>query len=468
MPGIASDRGGVSAATIAAPGVQVTPAIADFMQAFRQGAITTDDLIKRGFQLPAEVEQARQTTQDLREIAPLRREAQKGALTSEIELQPRKQELQAGQLNEAIRALPTEAEQQASEAERAKNAQIRNSLVSTVPGVREKTIAGLSNEQVFDLWTAAHGQPPPEKIEIPGEGGVSEPAPIDEWYVNNFGNVPEGVSGKDFYERPDIQARYQAYVKEAKNRPLTLFKGTDEYNARLREDLKETNLKEAIQGLKLKAVGTGFEAQAKASAESPAKALTEAKQARTTYGTRQEIQDLRKVQAAYYKMKNILDPKEPPSAPKDQAAIFSWMKILDPGSTVREGEYATAKNARGVPDSIRAWLNQAIDGQILSPEQRKLFGQAVEPIYQGQVQAATPTINQFLQEEENLDAPTGSIVPPEDAALAKKFGKPNAPAAKHVGIGAETGGATPSAGTKRVIQNGVTFEWNGTQYVPLQ
>jgi len=49
------------------------------------------------------------------------------------------------------------------------------------------------------------------------------------------------------------------------------------------------------------------------------------------------------------------------------------MKMLDPGSTVREGEQATAENARSVPDSIRARWNKVIAGEKLGPDQRADF-----------------------------------------------------------------------------------------------
>jgi hypothetical protein len=47
------------------------------------------------------------------------------------------------------------------------------------------------------------------------------------------------------------------------------------------------------------------------------------------------------------------------------------MRLLDPGSMVKEGEYAMAENARGVPESIRNQYNKLIDGERLTPEQRK-------------------------------------------------------------------------------------------------
>lgn len=53
--------------------------------------------------------------------------------------------------------------------------------------------------------------------------------------------------------------------------------------------------------------------------------------------------------------------------------IFAYMKLLDPGSTVREGEYATAQNAAGVPDKVRNEYNKAKDGGFLTPEQVRSF-----------------------------------------------------------------------------------------------
>jgi hypothetical protein len=61
----------------------------------------------------------------------------------------------------------------------------------------------------------------------------------------------------------------------------------------------------------------------------------------------------------------------------DLSLIFGYMKMLDPGSVVREGEFATAQNAAGVPERIQNIYNQVVSGQRLSPSQRQSFkGQA--------------------------------------------------------------------------------------------
>lgn len=55
------------------------------------------------------------------------------------------------------------------------------------------------------------------------------------------------------------------------------------------------------------------------------------------------------------------------------AMVFAFMKTLDPGSVVREGEYATAANAAGVPERVRNQYNKVVDGSFLSPEQVQGF-----------------------------------------------------------------------------------------------
>lgn len=61
------------------------------------------------------------------------------------------------------------------------------------------------------------------------------------------------------------------------------------------------------------------------------------------------------------------------TAAGDIALIFNFMKMLDPGSVVREGEFATAQNAAGVPERVRNLFNRAIEGTRLTAAQREQF-----------------------------------------------------------------------------------------------
>ncbi len=65
------------------------------------------------------------------------------------------------------------------------------------------------------------------------------------------------------------------------------------------------------------------------------------------------------------------------TAAGDLSLIFGYMKMLDPGSTVRESEFATVEQAAGVPERVINIFNKVRSGQKLTPGQRKSFkGQA--------------------------------------------------------------------------------------------
>lgn len=69
-------------------------------------------------------------------------------------------------------------------------------------------------------------------------------------------------------------------------------------------------------------------------------------------------------------------------AAADLAIIFSFMKMLDPGSVVREQEFANAQNAAGVPDRVRNAYNNALRGTRLNPRQVQDFASQAATIYE--------------------------------------------------------------------------------------
>lgn len=82
----------------------------------------------------------------------------------------------------------------------------------------------------------------------------------------------------------------------------------------------------------------------------------------------------------------------PTTAAGDLSKIFGYMKILDPGSTVREGEFATAQNATGVPGRIANLYNKVVSGERLSPAQRAEFDQAAGALVKSQQDQYKKTI----------------------------------------------------------------------------
>ena len=82
----------------------------------------------------------------------------------------------------------------------------------------------------------------------------------------------------------------------------------------------------------------------------------------------------------------IQESAKSPSAAGDLALIFNYMKMLDPGSTVREGEFATAQNSASVPDRVRAMYNKTISGERLADNVRTDFVSRATMLFKKQEQ----------------------------------------------------------------------------------
>lgn len=94
-----------------------------------------------------------------------------------------------------------------------------------------------------------------------------------------------------------------------------------------------------------------------------------------------------------------------PSAAGDLALIFNYMKVLDPGSTVREGEFAQAEQARGVPAAILNTYNKVIKGEKLGTKQRADFLDRSRRLFKGMHEQQKKTTAEFsrLAKENGVD-----------------------------------------------------------------
>jgi len=125
-----------------------------------------------------------------------------------------------------------------------------------------------------------------------------------------------------------------------------------------------------------------------------------------------------------------------PSAAGDISLVYGYMKILDPGSTVMQGEQATAQNAGSVPDSIRAMYNKALTGESLAPTIRQDFYAQARNIIESQRELSGDLINRYTSVAREYKLNPNQIVydpfkriktPAEVAAEAAKSGnKPKA------------------------------------------
>lgn len=80
--------------------------------------------------------------------------------------------------------------------------------------------------------------------------------------------------------------------------------------------------------------------------------------------------DFLKVRDAFGRIESITSSPDQ-SGIDDTGLIFSFMKMLDPSSTVRESEFATVENAGSVPQTVIQAFNKAKSGEKLAPEIRQ-------------------------------------------------------------------------------------------------
>ena len=124
--------------------------------------------------------------------------------------------------------------------------------------------------------------------------------------------------------------------------------------------------------------------------------LTETERFEMGSGLRKEIdsenKDFIKVRDAYARTRSL-----DATAAGDMALVFNYMKMLDPGSTVREGEFANAQNATGIPGRIINLYNNARDGKLLSETQRKDFLTQADNLYKAQEAGAKRVVDQRVK-----------------------------------------------------------------------
>ena len=106
---------------------------------------------------------------------------------------------------------------------------------------------------------------------------------------------------------------------------------------------------------------------------------------RTEYFKRTQENGWINIVNAYNKVVNTTD-----TAAGDVSLIFAFMKLLDPGSVVREGEFATAENTAGIPEKIRQQYNKALKGDRLTPAQRAAYRREAERVFQVHQQRQAP------------------------------------------------------------------------------
>ncbi len=135
----------------------------------------------------------------------------------------------------------------------------------------------------------------------------------------------------------------------------------------------------------------------------------------------------RRTEDAYDRITATVDGK--PTGASDMALIFNYMKMLDPASTVMQGEYANAAQTGGIPATVVNLYNKAIDGEMLTPTQRRNFIDQSKRQFDKALKTQNRRMSEYQRLGERYGIERGEIIltdkpssPLSDQDLDKKYG----------------------------------------------
>lgn len=137
------------------------------------------------------------------------------------------------------------------------------------------------------------------------------------------------------------------------------------------------------------------------------------------------VKNFAEIKSGYGRM---LEGQNAKSGAGDLAIVYGYMKMLDPTSVVREGEFATAEKTAGVPEQVRIMYNKVLNGERLSDTVRQnflgmsdgLYKRAESDVAKVQDQYRTLAKNYKLRPD-NVIIDQGIATPPKQESNLPKF-----------------------------------------------
>jgi hypothetical protein len=119
------------------------------------------------------------------------------------------------------------------------------------------------------------------------------------------------------------------------------------------------------------------------------------------------------MQSAYSQIQQSLKQGSPIG---DTAAATKIMKLLDPGSVVRESELGMAMAATGMLDRLTNYAQNIINGTKLTPQQRKDFQQLADALYGESVKAYNAKRGEYKAISDRNGLNSSDVLGPEPSA----------------------------------------------------
>jgi hypothetical protein len=165
-------------------------------------------------------------------------------------------------------------------------------------------------------------------------------------------------------------------------------------------------------------------------AAEPGSDLEAVQKLRKEFSQSPEFTDWMTVKSGYDNMRSVMDNianmKEGDEAmgPAQQRLIYSWFKMLDPNTGVKEGEVSTAQEAGGkVAPYLNLW-NRMVRGEIIDQNTMNSFLQEGFSLYKVATDKAQPMIKQLTDEATRLNIDPERVI--REMPIAEEY-KPRLP-----------------------------------------
>lgn len=139
---------------------------------------------------------------------------------------------------------------------------------------------------------------------------------------------------------------------------------------------------------------------------------------RPEFNSQPAVKDFNVVKVAHDKMKKAAANGTPAG---DLSLIYSFMKMQDPGSTVRESEFAAAAKAGSFGDQIQGRVEQVLTGERLTPDQRADFLSQGQGFYDSQKEAYDQQVSRYGGLAKSHGATPSEVTGEPDPDAQKQF-----------------------------------------------
>jgi hypothetical protein len=214
------------------------------------------------------------------------------------------------------------------------------------------------------------------------------------------GNAVAGLKQKAAQDRLDALKRMELGIQ------------SDKWNWERHHETEKDNYTKHQDNIQNAFTQTRIDAdKAKADADAKQAPFTAAGKLRQEFDALPEVKRFKDASVSFAKVKSSALANSPAG---DISLVFAYMKMLDPGSTVREGEQAEAQQATGVPGRIINIYNNLVSGRRLSPEQVADFSARAAALFKDETTNYSLAHRRYsgLATKQNLD-PSDITLPPQ-------------------------------------------------------